>query len=296
MKTLSTALQAHLDTGTTTLALCWQVVRRDATVLGFTEHDRDIVFDSVTYRAASGFTASQVSQSLGLAVDNLEATGALSSSAISEADLAAGLYDDASITIHLVNWADVSQRTILATGSIGEVKRGRDAFAAEIRSIAHRLRQRTGRSYQFYCETDLGSATCGVNLPSPSYTGTGTIATGSTGRVLVVSGLTGFTDGWFTGGALNFTSGVNNGLSFEVRTHKKATTVTLELWSLAPQLPGVGDGFSVTAGCDKTFATCKARFANSVNFHGFPHIPGNDVVQSYPNRGEDKLDGGSLFK
>lgn len=296
MKSLSPALQAHLDSGTTTMALCWQVVRADAAVLGFTEHDRDIVFDGVTYRAASGFSASQVNQSLGLAVDNLEAAGALSSAAISEADLAAGLYDDAAITIHVVNWADVSQRAVLATGSIGEVRRGRDAFTAEIRSLAHRLGQRTGRAYQYYCDTDLGSPECGVNLASPSYTGAGTVAAGSTARLLVVAGLGGFADGWFTGGKLSFTSGVNNALSFEVRTHKNATTVTIELWAAPGQVPSVGDGLSVTAGCDKTFATCKARFANSINFRGFAHIPGNDVVQSYPNKGEDRLDGGSLFK
>jgi hypothetical protein len=39
-----------------------------------------------------------------------------------------------------------------------------------------------------------------------------------------------------------------------------------------------GDAFTVTAGCDKHFATCQAKFANAVNFRGFPHMPGNDFV------------------
>ena len=43
-----------------------------------------------------------------------------------------------------------------------------------------------------------------------------------------------------------------------------------------------GDTFTVTAGCDKTFATCRDRFANTLNFRGFPQIPGNEVVSSYP--------------
>ena len=58
----------------------------------------------------------------------------------------------------------------------------------------------------------------------------------------------------------------------------------------------VGDAFTVTAGCDKLFATCQSRFSNSANFRGFPHIPGNDFVVSYPVQGEPGYDGSSLIK
>jgi uncharacterized phage protein (TIGR02218 family) len=44
----------------------------------------------------------------------------------------------------------------------------------------------------------------------------------------------------------------------------------------------VGDAFEITAGCDKRFSTCRDRFGNSLNFRGFPQIPGNDFVVSYP--------------
>ena len=47
-----------------------------------------------------------------------------------------------------------------------------------------------------------------------------------------------------------------------------------------------GDAFTIRAGCDKQFATCKAKFANAVNFRGFPLMPGDDVVVRYPNRGD----------
>jgi hypothetical protein len=32
--------------------------------------------------------------------------------------------------------------------------------------------------------------------------------------------------------------------------------------------------------------TCRDRFAKVVNFRGFPHIPGQDTVIRYPNRGD----------
>jgi len=49
MKTISPALQAHLNSGTTTLCWCWKIVRNDGTTLGFTDHDAPVTFDGVTY-------------------------------------------------------------------------------------------------------------------------------------------------------------------------------------------------------------------------------------------------------
>jgi uncharacterized phage protein (TIGR02218 family) len=43
-----------------------------------------------------------------------------------------------------------------------------------------------------------------------------------------------------------------------------------------------GDAFIVTAGCDKSFAMCGAKFANRDNFRGFPHMPGPEAVLSGP--------------
>ena len=79
MRQLPAALQSALDSGTTTLCWCWKLTTRDGAVLGFTDHDRDLDFDGVTYRATTGFTASDMQSSLGLNVDNLEVAGALSS-------------------------------------------------------------------------------------------------------------------------------------------------------------------------------------------------------------------------
>jgi uncharacterized phage protein (TIGR02218 family) len=55
-----------------------------------------------------------------------------------------------------------------------------------------------------------------------------------------------------------------------------------------------GDVFTVTAGCDKRFATCSGRFANALNFRGFPHLPGNDFVVAYAVPGEPGNDGSAI--
>ena len=100
MKTLSDDPQAHLGSSATTMAYCWRVTRTDGTVLGFTEHDVDLRYAGQVYSAASGFTGSKLEQSLGLAVNNMEATGALSSDAITESDILAGLYDGATVDLY----------------------------------------------------------------------------------------------------------------------------------------------------------------------------------------------------
>ena len=66
--------------------------------------------------------------------------------------------------------------------------------------------------------------------------------------------------------------------------------------ALAAAAIAPGDSFTVSAGCDKYFATCRDKFANALNFRGFPQMPGNDHVLSYPAQGDPALDGGSLHR
>lgn len=295
MKTLSPSLQSHLDSGTTTLCWCWKIVRADDTVLGFTDHDEAVSFDSVIYEAATGFTASEVQSQLGLAVDNLSVSGALNSEALNEADLAAGFYDNADIEIWRVNWADPAQRVLMRKGNIGEVQRGKQAFHAEMRGLAHRLNQPVGRVFGYSCDADLGDARCAIDLDDPAYKGVGAIAAVNDVRRFSASGLDAFANGWFAGGKLVWTSGANAGRAMEIKRHAlSAGVVTLELWQPMSEALAIGNTFTVTAGCDKQFASCKAKFANAANFRGFPYMPGNDAVTSYPSRAQP-LDGGSRY-
>ncbi|MFN7451682.1 MAG: DUF2163 domain-containing protein, partial [Alphaproteobacteria bacterium] len=78
MRSFSQGLSNHLAQEVTTLATCWKVTRRDGAVLGFTDHDKTLTFQGVTYKAQTGMTPTAVSSSLGLAVDNLDIEGMLS--------------------------------------------------------------------------------------------------------------------------------------------------------------------------------------------------------------------------
>jgi uncharacterized phage protein (TIGR02218 family) len=295
VKTLPAGLQDHLDSGTTTLCWCWRVARTDGVVQGFTDHDEAVTFDGVAYDAASGFTASEVQSSLGLAVDNLSAAGALSSGGIEEAALAAGLYDNAGIELWRVNWAAPDQRVLMRKGNLGEVTRGKLAFEAEIRGLAQRLNQPVGRVFGYSCDADLGDRRCTIDLTGAAFHAAGAVTNAIDARRFTVEGLDAFAAGWFMGGKLSWTSGANQGRAMEVKRHAiSASVASVELWQVMSEAVVSGDGFTVTAGCDKQFGTCKAKFANQVNFRGFPYMPGNDAALSYPNAG-DALDGGSLY-
>ena len=60
------------------------------------------------------------------------------------------------------------------------------------------------------------------------------------------------------------------------------------------EAPAPGTALQLIAGCDKRFETCRDRFANAVNFRGFPHMPGRDFVFSYAS-GDGDDDGEVLF-
>ena len=286
MKMLPAGLDAHLASGATTLAWCWRLTRRDGTRLGFTDHDRDLSFDATTFEAAAGFTASEIRDGVGLSVANLEVESALSSSRLEERDIVAGLYDDARVEIWRVNWQSPEQRVLMRAGSLGEIRRNGLAFTAEVRGLSHYLQQPSGRLYQFGCDADVGDTRCKVQLTVPALLGTGAVALAQSARGFSASGLSAFSTDWFTRGLLTFTSGANAGRAFEVKRHTAGdSVVTIELWQEPSNALHAGDAFAVTAGCDKQLGTCAAKFANSANFQGFPHMPGNDFITSVARAG-----------
>lgn len=295
MRTLPSALSDHLASGATTLCHAWRVTRRDGLVTGFTDHDRDLVVDGITCKAASGISGSQSTQSAGLAVTGAEVSGALSHDALSQDDLATGLYDGATIDLLLVNWQDPAQCLLLRRGTIGEVRAQDGVFTAEIRSLSDGLNQTRGRLLSSSCDADLGDGRCGVDLTLPAHSASATVVTVEGTLSLRVSGLSAFAAAAFARGRARFSSGANAGFVTEVKAHLvDAEGVLLRLWQRPPFAVAEGDEMALTAGCDKQFSTCRDRFANALNFRGFPHMPGNDFVISVAIPGEGGYDGSLL--
>lgn len=283
MRDIPQALGDHLATGATTMCHCWKLTPRSGGALGFTDHDRDIVFDGLTYESESGFTASEMEASLGFSVNNLDVSGALRSDRLSVALIEAGAFDGAAVEIWWVNWQDVSQRILTRKGFVGEIKRGSLGFTAEIRGLTSQFDEPRGRLFQFGCDAVLGDARCSVDLGNPAYSSAAAVNAVEDNVRMTVSGLSTFGDGWFSRGKLTWTSGVADGRQAEIKVHRLANGVAvLELWQAPSHIIQAGDGFVAKAGCDKQFSTCRNKFVNGANFRGFPHIPGDDFILTYP--------------
>ncbi|MFP7570833.1 DUF2163 domain-containing protein [Marivita sp. S2033] len=289
------ALAEHLGGGCSTVARCWEVQRKDGTRFGFTDHDLDLEFDGLVFRAETGMSAAALQQGTGLAVDNSEAVGALSDGAVTEADIAAGRFDGARVTAWLVNWSDVTARKVLFRGSLGEITRSGGAFSAELRGLTEWLNRPVGRVFQAPCSAVLGGTGCGVDLSRAGMWGEGVISEVRDTGAIVLELEAEFEPDWFQRGRLNVLDGEAHGLWGAIKrdTSLNATARLIELWEPLRARLGVGDRAKLIVGCDKRFETCRAKFDNLVNFQGFPDIPQEEWVMIHPTMARS-LGGGSL--
>ena len=285
MRALSDEFIARLGAGVTTLAHVWRIERRDGYVAGFTDHDRTLIVADVTCDPQMGVSGGVIEKSIGLNVDTASMAGALRSDAITEADLAAGLWDGARVDVYKVDWSDAEQRVHIFAGHLGEVRRGTNAFEAELRGLQTRLNAPIGRVYSRYCDAQLGDARCGKDIAGAAFRGEGVVTAVLGCRVFTASGLGAYTDAWFSRGRIVWSGGGGS----EIVAHRGAE---IELLDDPAGALFVGAAFAIYAGCDKRFETCQAKFANAANFRGFPHMPGNDVIQAGPIAGS-LMDGSS---
>ena len=296
MRQVQTELQAHLDSGATTLCRAWILRRADGVVFGFSDHDKALSVDGVVCEAASGMDASALESSTGLAVDNAQAVGALSSVGITDLDVETGRFDGAEVWHWLVNWQDTAQKTLLFRGTLGEIRRGAGAFEAELRGLSEALNRPVGRAYLRQCDRVLGDGKCGFDINAAGFVTDAVVDFVSGRRVIELKDISGFADQWFLHGKLLWLTGANAGAEALIRVDDlRGNTRVVELWEETRFAIENGDTLRLHAGCDKSMETCKGKFGNFANFRGFPHMPGEDWSVSYPVAGDD-LDGGSRLQ
>lgn len=281
MKTfLSAQLAAHYLLPTTTIARCWKVTRMDGEVFGFTTHNRSITFLGLRYLASSGFTPSMMASSAQMNVDNMEVNALIDSDVISVADLEAGRWDGAAYEIFEVNWNDLTMgRNLLSAGWLGQAKRTKGLFIAELRGLASKLNQNVGRIILPTCHYKLGAPGCDVDLTP--FIQSDVPVTAVTSRLVFSAefGSPAFADDWFNWGWMTFTTGPNAGITRDVKSSTMAGEITLQM--AYPFVITPGDEFEITPGCNKLFKTapgeylgdCIVKFDNGVNFPGHPEVP-----------------------
>lgn len=293
MKTYTVGFLAALKSRVTTLATCWKLTRTDGVVMGFTDHEIDLVVGGTTYAASSGYTRSAIQSNSTLAVDNMELEGIITGLGLSDVDIRAGVYDYAEVLVFLVDYTDTTLGTlILRRGHIGELTLKDGIYVTEIRGLSQAFTRTFVEVYTHTCQAQLGDARCKYNLAGLG-TDTGTVGSVTSGAVFTLGGMsTVRAANFYRGGLISFTSGLNAGRKMEVKEWN-GSTITLFLpmpFAVAP-----GDAVLVSAGCDKSLATCANTFNNILNFRGFPHIPGLDrALQLVASTGSSSASGENI--
>ena len=135
---------------------------------------------------------------------------------------------------------------------------------------------------------------CGAVTTGPGVSVETEVVSVSNGTELILPSQAIFGDGWFARGRLTVLEGAAAGRVGAIKRDREvAGQRVVELWEMLSAGFSPGDLVRLEPGCDKTAATCRAKFGNFLNFRGFPDIPGEDWLVSYPVS-SGRNDGGSL--
>lgn len=272
MKTISAALKTGFANGT--IATCIKITRKDAVVLGFTDHDIELTFSGVTYKPTPGLSRVLMNLRSNAQVSNQEFASAWSVD-VDEQDLQNGIYDEADVQVYRVDWSNLAAGSLnIFTGNLGLIQWTEDGFRADVQSLMKKLTHKIGdvttakcRHALFEPSGPLTLGKCGINQASHTFSSSVTAIT--TNRLQFDVAAIGQSNGWFANGFIQWTSGTNTGTESPVKVY---ATENIELFLPTNTTIQIGDTFDIFTGCDKNFSTCKNKFNNVVNFGGFPHI------------------------
>lgn len=267
---------------------CWKVTRQDGEVLAFTTHDEDVVHAGLTYKRCDSLKATAVASTAasGQATGDVQVTGILSDLGISEADIAAGRYDNAKAEALLVDWQTGASK-VLARGLVTTVVSREGSYTITALTGGARLEQQPLLDvYSPLCRWELGDSRCQFNVEGLRISSVVTdtvpknVVRYQQRRMFLDAARTEPVE-TYRNGRLTWTSGANTGLLFEV---KDIVDGLVTLWATCPFEIAAGDTYTMVPGCGKTKDDCISRYNNYVNFGGFPDLPGDDAINQTPNR------------
>jgi uncharacterized phage protein (TIGR02218 family) len=191
-----------------------------------------------------------------------------------------GILDSARITmakIFLTSWADTTPGLVpWAQGRVNQVSAGRFSALISVNDDTELLNVPMPRNLiQPGCVHTLYDAGCGLSRATFAVTGT----VSGTPSVLTFNTNLTQVNKYFDLGVLTFTSGVNNGLSFVVKTYVNASG-NITCVRPMPSAPAAGNTFSIVPACLKSQAACSnassaagPAFNNLAHFRGYPYVP-----------------------
>lgn len=267
------AMRRALEDGVSHFCRCWFIRRRDGETLGLTDYDRPLRFNHIDFIADAAISLSALDARLGLDASQPQAQGVLSSNALTEADLAAGLYDDAAFDLWLVDWQAPENRMLLMAGRFDKIALSEGRFSVSLAASAGNMNAPRGRLFQNACDAGLGDERCRADISAAPFA-LSVSALDVTAAYIDIAPLA-HAAGWFTHGYLANAAGRR----FVIRADKPETRFRrLHLWLDPSADIAIDETLDLVVGCDKQLETCQRKFNNAVNYQGFPSLSDDKLL------------------
>lgn len=258
-----------------TLCLCWKITRLDGLVIGATNHDKDIILDSVVYHARGGFSGTAFESDYEMTVDNSEIKSFFVTDFVTEKDIVGGKFDEAEVIVYLVDWDTQQILSILQSGIVGQISNTNRIYTLEVRNIFELLTKKNTNKTSSNCPLvfgETGANKCNKDLSGLTHNTT--VASVISNKKFTLAN--NFGDGYFDFGIIEFLSGENAGMKFDI--YKYASNI-VDLWQVVPYPININDLLKLTKGCEKSLKACQA-YNNVANFGGDPFVPGADTYMT----------------
>lgn len=242
------------------------------------------------YRTENGYEFSGYGSSSTFASSSIDLSGILQMGAISQDDLASGVYDNARVYLFATSWeTPIEDEEPLSLMFMGKIEYAEKRYTAQLMGAIDVLSQSTARSYTPTCPWVLFDETIdGRTLawehskctgPRAAPDGPALASFKVTGTLTSVTDQYQFSDSaraeaadWFAYGSIRFITGPNAGLKpIQIKSFSSGGIIVLH--EAMFYLPEVGDQYEMIPGCRKRLEDCRDKFSNTVNFGGQPHVP-----------------------
>lgn len=275
MINVSPELLAALSADLTYLCRILTFARPDGTVLRFTDHDVDLLFEGETYISTKAFSASATNLTLNRLNNNVDIVCILDPNTIRYEELVMGLYDNAKVTLSIVSYKHLEYGAVeLINGLIQNCQvTNRQSATLSVRGNVKRAQKQVCETYSAECRAQFGDARCKVDLAPHTYDFT--VTTYVYRQQFFSEDLVGHSPEFFARGVVEWLTGPNKGIRIEVIGSNEGN---IHLLLPIPMPMSPGDTGKIVRGCFKTLAACQG-YNNVPNYRGEPYVPTEDGIE-----------------
>ncbi len=251
----------------------WTIKRQDGVVIRVTDHDVDIEYNGKTYLSSGALDPSEAGQKSGLNSLDMDVLGAIDNDIFLESEILCGMFENAQIEHIRYDWKRSKTIMTVFTGRIGSIRHSNSQFQFDLCSSFDKIGGVYGRSYQKTCHARFCDKACGLNAKDFE---TRTKLIRVEGQLIYVEKCS--DPERFVHGILTFCERVGETANCGIeQVSQHAEELQIKIRSPLRLFPKSGEAIALLAGCDKRFESC-IGFDNAVNFQGFPHMPGEVIL------------------